>query len=198
MSAPTSSSVEISRWFSPKRRSTTSRCLSLASSSHCLISCCRSSRCKTFSGSGVRSSAMASSNERSGSSSSGASTEATRSLRPSMPLTSPPRRVGGETEAALGVELFHRANQTEIAFLDEIEQRKAAVHVTAGYFDHEAQVAFDHALARLAVAFLRLARKKDLLLGGQQRRKTDLLKIDASGVRVRVVHVARPASAGFG
>jgi hypothetical protein len=61
---------------------------------------------------------------------------------------------------------------------------KAAIHVTAGDFDHKAQVAFDQRLRALPSPSA--LQQKDILLGGQERRKP-ISEIDASSVCVQVV-----------
>src|SRR5256886_17007584 len=61
-------------------------------------------------------------------------------------LADPPRRVGGKARAALGLELLHRAQEPEVALLDQIRQRQPAVQVAARDLDDEAQVRLDQAL----------------------------------------------------
>ncbi len=55
-------------------------------------------------------------------------------------LANPPRRVGGELEAFLPIEFLDGADQTEIAFLDQIEEQHAAAGVALGQRHHESQV----------------------------------------------------------
>jgi hypothetical protein len=110
-------------------------------------------------------------------------------------LADPPRRVGRELVAAAVVELLDRAEQPEVALLDEVEQRQALALVALRDGDDEPEVRLDEALlGALAVAvdlvelaaaldgqLLRLAdqplglqtglvalREVDLLLGGEQ------------------------------
>src|SRR4030095_9580220 len=47
-------------------------------------------------------------------------------------LTNPPRRVRREARAALGIELLDGAQETDVAFLDQVRQRKTAIQVAAG------------------------------------------------------------------
>ena len=63
-------------------------------------------------------------------------------------LAYPPGGVGGEAEAALGIEFLQRVHQPEIALLDQVEQRHAAVEVVLGDVHHQAQIALDHLLPR--------------------------------------------------
>src|SRR5918995_4224532 len=55
-------------------------------------------------------------------------------------LSYPPRRVSRELVALRVVELLGRPNETEVALLDQIEKRDAAVAVLLGYRDHEPQI----------------------------------------------------------
>ena len=68
--------------------------------------------------------------------------------RPRDALTDPPRRVGGELEAAAPVEQLNRTHQADVAFLDEIQQRKPLTLVLAGHGNHQPEVGHDEPLAR--------------------------------------------------
>ena len=92
-------------------------------------------------------------------------------------LTDPPGRVRGKSETLLRVELLHRPDEPEVALLDQVEQRQPAIQVTARNLHHEAQIAFDHLVARQRVALLNLARQRLLLIGVQQLGAADLRKI---------------------
>ncbi len=59
-------------------------------------------------------------------------------------------------------------NQSEIPFLDKVEQRQAAIQVTARNLNHEPQIRNDHALARRLITLQGEARKINLFLRGQQ------------------------------
>src|SRR6266542_10058 len=63
------------------------------------------------------------------------------------PLTDPPRRVGGELEAAPPVEQLDRAHQPDVPLLDEVEQREPLALVLPGHGDHQTQVGHDEPLA---------------------------------------------------
>ena len=47
-------------------------------------------------------------------------------------LADPPGGVRGELEALRVVELLHRADEAEVAFLDEVQEQHAASHVALG------------------------------------------------------------------
>ncbi|MNP15642.1 hypothetical protein D3C76_1080090 [compost metagenome] len=103
--------------------------------------------------------------------------------RPLDGLANPPGRIGREPETTLRVELLDSTDQPQVALLDQVEQRQAAVHVTTGNFDNQAQVAFDHALAAGGVAFLRQARKMHFLLRRQQRREADFVEVQLGSIK---------------
>ena len=58
-------------------------------------------------------------------------------------LADPPGGVGGKLVAAAVFELVGGAHEADIAFLDEVEQVKSAVHVFLGDGDHQAEVGLD-------------------------------------------------------
>jgi hypothetical protein len=97
-------------------------------------------------------------------------------------LPDPPGRVGGKAEATLGIELLDCTDQAQVAFLDQVEKRQAAVHITPCNLDDQPQVALDHALPRAFVTLLRMAREIDFLLGREQRRSADLAQVEACRV----------------
>ena len=106
------------------------------------------------------------------------------------------------------VEFLDRAQQAEVALLDQVAQRDAAVHVAAGDADHQPQVGLDQPPSRLApvadlgLELLDLGRGERFALaqalrggqagldrrgqlhlrrGGQQRDPADFLKVDRQG-----------------
>ena len=83
-------------------------------------------------------------------------------------LANPPRRIGGELEAAAPVELLDRADEPERPLLDQVEEREALVAVVLRDRDDEPEVRLDHALLRVHVAALDPFRELDLLGRGQQ------------------------------
>ena len=93
-------------------------------------------------------------------------------------LPHPPGGVGGKPEAALGIELLERMDQAEVAFLDQVVERNAAMLVMLGDADHQPQVGLDHALARREIPGARCARQRQLLGRRQQRAGADLVQID--------------------
>ena len=57
-------------------------------------------------------------------------------------LTNPPRGIGGELKALLPVELLDGANQTEVAFLNQIQEQHATAGVTLSQRNHKSQIGF--------------------------------------------------------
>ena len=67
-------------------------------------------------------------------------------------LADPPRGVGRELESLGVVELLHGADQSEVALLDQVEQRHAATRVALGQRHHQTQVGLEQvAPGRLTV-----------------------------------------------
>jgi uncharacterized membrane protein len=94
--------------------------------------------------------------------------------RPRDRLPHPPGGVGGELIAAPVLELIHRLHQTDVAFLDQIQELQAAVGISLGDADHQAQIGFDQfPLRRLGL----LVGLGDDLEGAAQfgRRRSELL-----------------------
>jgi hypothetical protein len=67
-------------------------------------------------------------------------------------LADPPGGIGRKAEAAFRVELVQGVDQAEVALLDQVEQRHAAIEVMLGDVHHQAQVVLDHLLSRRLVA----------------------------------------------
>ena len=68
-------------------------------------------------------------------------------------LADPPGGIGAELEFAAELKLLDRPDQSLVAFLDQVKERKATTGVFFGDRDHQAQVGFDQVLTgNLAVA----------------------------------------------
>ncbi len=82
----------------------------------------------------------------------------------------PPHRIGGEAEAAIGVEFLHPLHQADIAFADQLADRQAIAAIAHGDLGHEPQVAGDELRRGFIVAmFLETLGEHELLLGREQR-----------------------------
>src|SRR3954453_18015745 len=107
-------------------------------------------------------------------------------------LADPPGGVGGELVALGVVELLHRADQTEVALLDEVQEGHAAAGVALGEGHHEPEVGLDElALGDLPVALDQVELAADglgelelaevglaQLLGGEQAGLDPLRELD--------------------
>jgi hypothetical protein len=103
-------------------------------------------------------------------------------------LPDPPGGVGRELVALAIVELLDRADEAQVALLDEVEEEHAAAHVALGDGDHEAQVGLDQLALGLHVAALDALGQRDLFLGREQWHLADLLEVHAHGVVGRRLH----------
>src|SRR5215212_8128052 len=84
--------------------------------------------------------------------------------RPLYGLTYPPRGIGGEPKAPVGVELPNRPHKTDVALLDQIFEGQTPPTRLLGYGDYKPQVLLDESLAGSFVAALGSFREVYLLL----------------------------------
>src|SRR5829696_4755798 len=98
------------------------------------------------------------------------------SNRPLHRLTYPPRSIGGEPKAPVGVELFNPRHKTYVAFLDQILEGQTTPTRRLGYRENQPQVLLDESLAGSCVTLLGPLGEVYLLLVGQE------LAVDASEV----------------
>src|SRR6202453_4464635 len=66
--------------------------------------------------------------------------------RPGDGLPDPPGRIGGELVAAGVVELLDRADEAQVAFLDQVKEHEPPADIPLGDGDHEPQVRLDQLL----------------------------------------------------
>ena len=97
-------------------------------------------------------------------------------------LADPPGRVRRKLVAHAVVELLHRADQAEIAFLDQVEQRHAGLRVVARDRHDEAQVRLDQLPLRDLVAGVLAAGELALLGAGQERAAADRADVELEGI----------------
>ena len=97
-------------------------------------------------------------------------------------LADPPGRVGGELETFSPVELVDCFDETEIAFLDEVQEQHAAAYIALGNGDYQTQVGFAQALFGFFIALLHALCQIHLLVRGQKRHLADLLQVHADGI----------------
>ena len=97
-------------------------------------------------------------------------------------LADPPGRVRRELVAHLVVELLDRADQAEVALLDQVEERHAGLRVVARDRHHEPQVALDQAPLRELVAEVLAPRELALLGRREQPPVADLADVELQRV----------------
>ena len=92
-------------------------------------------------------------------------------------LPDPPDRVGDELDALGLVELVRRADEAEVALVDQVGQRHALVLILLGHGDDEAEVAAHELVQRLAVAGADALGEIHFLFLRDQRILADLAEI---------------------
>ena len=76
------------------------------------------------------------------------------------------------------VKLFNRFDQTQVTFLDQVQELHAAAHIALCNGNYQTQVGFAQALLgffTIGTAGLNFQCQINFLLGGQQRHATDFL-----------------------
>jgi hypothetical protein len=101
-------------------------------------------------------------------------------------LPDPPRCVGRELVALAVVELLHRPNQPEGAFLDQVEEAQPAAQVRLGNRNDQPEVRLDHLGLRPHVPTLDALGQVDLLVGREQRHLPDLAQVETQRVERRL------------
>ena len=94
-------------------------------------------------------------------------------------LPDPPGGVGGELVALAVVELLHRADEAQVALLDEVEEAHAVGVVALGDGDDQAQVGLGQLVLGPDVAPLDALGQRHLLLRGEELDPADLLEVHA-------------------
>src|SRR5215203_1809984 len=105
------------------------------------------------------------------------------SNRPLHRLTYPPRSIGGEPKAPVGVELFNPPHKTYVAFLDQILEGQTTPTRLLGYRDNQPQVLLDESIAGSFVTLLGPLGEVYLLLVGQELVIADSGKVTRNQLR---------------
>src|SRR4029077_4367636 len=92
-------------------------------------------------------------------------------------LPNPPHGVGDELDPLGLVELVGRANQSEVALVDQIREGDALVLIFLGDGDDEAQVGANELVQRLLFAALDALGQRDLFLARDQGVLADLAQV---------------------
>src|SRR5215208_968311 len=105
------------------------------------------------------------------------------SNRPLYVLTYPPRSIGGEPKAPVGVELPNRLHKTDVALLDQILEGQTTPTRLLGYRDNKPQVLLDESLAGSLITFLSPLGEVYLLLVGQELALADSGEVTRNQLR---------------
>src|SRR5215203_142519 len=98
-------------------------------------------------------------------------------------LTDPPRSIGGEPKAPVGVELPNRLDKTDVALLDQIFEGQTTPTRLLGYRDNKPQVLLDKSLAGSLITLLGPLGEVYLLLVSQELAPADSGKVARNQLR---------------
>ena len=96
-------------------------------------------------------------------------------------LTDPPSCVGGELKALVVVKLFNGLDQTQIAFLNQIQEQQAAAYIALCNGNYQTQVCFCHAALCFFAAFSHFHGQLHFFFGSQQGDLADFLRRNEAG-----------------
>src|SRR5215211_6174438 len=105
------------------------------------------------------------------------------SNRPLYVLTYPPRSIGGEPKAPVGVKLPNSLHKTYVALLDQILEGQTTPTRLLGYRDNKPQVLLDESIAGSFVTLLGLLGEVYLLLVSQELAPADSGKVARNQLR---------------
>jgi len=92
-------------------------------------------------------------------------------------LTNPPHAVADERELTVGVEMARRLDETEVAFVNEIQEGHAELAIASRVGHHEPQVACDERVECRAVLLLNASSEFVFLFDRETGEFRDLLKV---------------------
>src|SRR5206468_409340 len=102
-------------------------------------------------------------------------------------LPDPPHRVADELHVARRIEPARGFDETQISFVDEVEERDAQTAIAFGVADHEAEVRFDQPQQRRVIAIaLNACAEIALLVDRESRQLGDFAKVSPQRARVAV------------
>src|SRR6266540_1879335 len=106
-------------------------------------------------------------------------------------LADPPGRVGRELEALAPVELLDRAQQPEIALLDQVDQRQAGAGEAPRDRDHQTEIGLDHGPAGLLASSHRRRQRRPPRIASSQLPQPEL-GLQPGLVRLRKANLVLP------
>ena len=113
-------------------------------------------------------------------------------------LTNPPCRICGKFESLSAVEFFDSLNKTQVTFLNQIQKKHTAAHISFCNADNKTQIRLREFLLRFLVSHFHPLRQFNFLFRAQKRHFADFLQIhsdrvfDADAVRhgqVNIFHI---------
>ena len=90
-------------------------------------------------------------------------------------LTNPPGRIGRKLVALAVIKFFNRFDQTQVAFLNQIQEQHTTAHITLCNADNQTQVGLRQTLFGFLIAVFHSFCKLDFLFCRQKRNLTDFL-----------------------
>lgn len=102
--------------------------------------------------------------------------------RASDTLTDPPCCICRELESSIWIELVYRTKESNIAFLDEVEESESASHILLRDRDDETEIGFCESLACILVSLLDEVTETNFFFCIDERESTDLIEIHADRV----------------
>src|SRR5207247_6645083 len=109
-------------------------------------------------------------------------------------LADPPHRIGDEFDVLVGVELLRGVDESDVAFVDQVEEEDMRVAIALGVRDDEPEIRLDQLLQGTLVVFLHTPAELTLAFGSETRDLRDLMEIMVEQI-VRVVACFVPGHA---
>ena len=92
-------------------------------------------------------------------------------------LADPPCCIGTELVPFVVIKLFHRLDQTQVSFLDQVEEEHSTANVSFCYTYHKAEVSLGKLFLCILVSLLHTLCQLNLSLRTQKRNLPDLFQI---------------------
>gem|GEM_PF-5549056 len=100
----------------------------------------------------------------------------------SNPLTYPPSGIGREFESFLGIKFINRTEESDISFLDEIEESETTTHIFFGNRDHETEIGFCKLFSGILCSFFDEATESDFFLSIDEREASNFIQVHSNGI----------------
>ena len=110
-------------------------------------------------------------------------------------LTDPPCSIGRKLVSFPVIKFFHGFDQTQISFLDQIQEEHASSYVSFGNTDYQTKISFCQTLFRIFISILHSFSQADLFVSGEKWNFSDFFQIhtdrifNADSLRYRQVDI---------